>query len=179
MDEWLFAYGPMKTGGAGWALELAPAIGVPDRLTGFALYQTADGTPLLVRGGPEDVVYGERFLVDFKTIHQGEVLYTAKTETDIYVRTHGAFSLPHGAVRVPFGCWRDRSLTVGLSGLCQDWIHSGKDRTVVIQTIRDRIRPLAQMNWVSIPWRTGANTSEWQWCRDYAKRLAMAAEIGL
>lgn len=177
--ETLFVFGSLKTGGQAWRLDLAPRIGVPDRLDGFVLY-TVNRVPVIYKGDPSGCVYGERFEVDMTELHPGpyfalSVGLASGKAAWVYVPA----LLPQGVEPVEQSCYRNRELTEGLAELAEAILASGRERAEVMTIIRDQIRPLAQMNWVSIPWRTGVNTSEWRWCLDYVKRLAFAAEIGL
>lgn len=125
-------------------------------------------------------VYGERFTVELTDLRPGPYLALAVTlASGIAGWVYVPAGMPLDAEEVPLSCWRSRELTVGLAKLADEAIRSGRERAEVISIVRDQIRPLAQMNWVSIPWRTGANTSEWRWCVAYVDRLLFAAEIGL
>lgn len=194
MSHNLFVYGTLKTGGPRWGSFLAPRVGSLAQVEGFRLLRV-DGSPAMVSTGPGSTVYGELFRgVSTETldaIGQAVDVHYRMIEVQLTTGTL-AWTLVVSLVPatlvvslVPGGRWCTRDISRGLHRLARERLvelgdsPSPQDRLAFAIGIREEIRPLAQANLISIPWRTGPNTPEWKLCRDYMDRLATAVEIGL
>lgn len=195
MNDNLFVYGTLKTGGPRWREYLAPRIGQLAQVDGWRLWRI-EGSPAMMKAGPGDIVYGELFRGVPKTLidkihaaadeHYWLVRVATKAGTGAWalVASHIPMAVVWGAL-ADATTWRTRDITRGLNRLAREMLAdlgdnpSKQDRLALAIRIRDEIRPLVQANWVGIPWRTGPNIPEWKLCQTYMDRLAMAAEIGL